>query len=177
MRRYFEFAAQSSSLVSTLIAVLVLLFLVFPNLPISDELLDVKSRYSYEEAMNALEAYGPEGRTIYLLVSLLLDTLLPVAYVTFFAGVIYRFRLSEGTWWLAYIPVFGGVWDLLENIQISAMLISYPDIAEAQVVWASTFTYLKHWIGSVYLGVAVVVFLVALTRIALTRFQSRDTSS
>ncbi|MCY4129337.1 MAG: hypothetical protein OXG15_08875 [Gammaproteobacteria bacterium] len=177
MRRYLEFASKSSAIVSTLIAVLVLFFLVFPNLPINGELLDVKSGYSFEVAMNSLAAYGPEGRTTYLWISLLLDTLFPVIYVTFFAGVIYRFRVSEGTWWLAYIPVFGGVWDLLENVQISLMLINYPDLTDTQVAWASTFTYLKHWIGFVYLGVTVVVFLITLTRKTFTRFRARDTSS
>lgn len=63
--------------------VVLILFLVFPNLPINGELLDVKASYTYEEAVEALEAYGADGRTVYLWTSLVLDTLFPIVYVTF----------------------------------------------------------------------------------------------
>lgn len=158
----------------TLALVVLILFLVFPNLPISGELLDAKTSYTHEEAVEALEGYGEDGRTVYLWTSLLLDTLLPLVYVTFFAGLIYRFRVTEGTWWLAYIPVFGGAWDLIENIQISSMLLVYPDVTEIQVASASLFTQMKHWLGSLYLLVAASVFLVSLTRATFIRFRSRE---
>ena len=150
----------------------VILFLVFPNLPITGEFLDIKNEYSFEEAMASLDAYGADGRSTYLWVSLGLDTLFPLIYVTFFAGVIYRFKLSEGTWWLVYVPVFGGVWDLLENIQISAMLVGYPDISEMQVAWASTFTMFKHGIGAFYLVIAVVLVLISLVRKSIAKFRT-----
>ena len=174
MRRYFEFAGRTSALLTSLLLVVLILFFVFPNLPIGGELLDEKSSYTFEDAVISLEAYGAEGRTTYLWTSLLLDTLFPIVYVSFFVGLIYRFRVSEGTWWLAYIPVFGGVWDLIENIQISSMLVMYPNITETQVAWASGFTQVKHWLGTVYLAIAVAVFLITLTKTTFIRIRSRD---
>ena len=177
MRRFFEFAGRTGTLVATLVVVVVTLFLVFPNLPINGELLDQKSSYTYSEATDALEAYGTEGRATYLWISLGLDTLFPFIYVTFFAGLIYRFRPSEGTWWLACIPIFGGIWDLLENAQISLMLIAYPEVSESQVMWASVFTQVKHWIGSVYLAIGLLLLLVSITRNIFAKIRSSDTGS
>lgn len=132
----------------------------------------MKSSYTFDDAMSSLEGYGEDGRTTYLWISLLVDTLFPMVYVTFFAGAIYRFKASEGSWWLAYIPVFGGVWDLVENAQISIMLVSYPVISEEQVAWASAFTYSKHWIGGVYLILALALFLFSVARAIFAKFRS-----
>ncbi len=169
MRRYLEFANKTGTLIASAFVVVLVLFLVFPNLPVGGELLDMKSSYTYQEVMDSMEAYGERGRTIYLLANTVLDTVFPIVYATFFAGLIYRFRASEGTWWLAYIPIVGGIWDLLENVQIASMLIMYPEIGETQVTWASTFTHLKHWLGSFYLIVGAVLLVVALVRRAFTK--------
>ena len=152
------------------------LFIAFNNLPIEGELLDLKSSYTYEEAVDELETYGSAGRTTYLWVSVVLDTFLPVVYATFFAGLIYRFRVVEGVWWLAFIPVFAGIWDLAENAQISIMLVSYPEISGSQVAWASTFTYAKHLIGSVYVALAAGLVLIALVRTTIGKLR-RQTGS
>lgn len=164
MKRYLEFANKTGTLIATALVVVLVLFFIFPNLPVGGELLDMKSSYTYQEVMNSMEEYGADGRTIYLLAITMLDTVFPIVYATFFAGLIYRFRATEGTWWLAFVPVAGGVWDLLENIQITSMLLAYPEIGETQVTWASTFTHLKHWIGSFYLIVGAVLLLVAFVR-------------
>ena len=95
MRGYFEFAGRTGTLAVTLAATAVFLVLVFPNLPVGGELLDVKSGYSHDEAMASMEQYGPDGRTTYAWGSVLLDTLFPLSYVTFFAGLIYRFRVRR----------------------------------------------------------------------------------
>lgn len=175
MRRFFEFAGKTGTLLATLALVGVVLFLVFPNLPIEGELLDEMSGYSFAEAMRALTGYGTDGRTTYLWSSLALDTLFPIVYVTFFAGLIYRFRATDGTWWFAYIPIIGGIWDLMENVQISMMLLTYPNISEAQVASASIFTQVKHWLGSLYLVIGIVLLLIAITRTTTEKFRSRGT--
>lgn len=171
MRRYFAFARRNGTLAVTLVAVAVLLLLVFPNLPIGGETLDTKPGYTYEEAVASMEAYGTDGRTIYAWSSMLLDTLLPLAYVTLFAGLIYRFRATEGTWWLAYIPVVAGIFDLLENVQITAMLVRYPDVSAVQVAWASAFTTVKWWIGPVYQILGAGLLLFAAGRAALAKIR------
>ncbi len=176
MRSYFEFAGRTRTLLATFIATVVILTLVFPNLPINGEMLDLKSGYSHDEAMTAMAEYGPDGRAAYAWLSLSLDTLLPLVYVTLFAGLIYRFRLTQGTWLLAFIPVIAGIIDLAENIQITTMLIGYPDIGATQVAWASTTTQIKRAIGPVYLFLGVGLFLVSMGRVIFARVRGSGES-
>lgn len=117
-----------------------------------------------------MESYGDDGRRVYAMASPTLDTLFPLVYVTLFAGLIYRFRWSDRTAFLAYIPVFAGAWDLIENIQITAMLLRYPDVGVAQVALASFFTQVKGYVGPVYQLLAVALLLVAGVR-RLRRFR------
>ena len=171
MRGCFEFAGRTPTLLATFVATAVFLFVVFPNLPINGEMLDLKSGYTYDEAMASMEQYGPDGRTTYAWASMLLDTLFPLVYVTLFAGLIYRFRFTEGTWWLAFVPVVAGVWDLLENVQITALLLGYPDVGPAQVASASAFTMVKGLLGPVYQLLGIGLFLVAMVRSAYARIR------
>jgi len=115
MKKWFEFASQTRVLAATFVLTLVFLFVVFPALPVNGELLDYKSSYTHDEAMAAMEEYGPEGRRVYAWASPTLDTLFPIVYVSFFAGLIYRCRPTERLWWLAFIPVAAGIVDLGEN--------------------------------------------------------------
>lgn len=160
MREYLNFASHTGTLVVTFLVSISLLFLVFPVIPINGESLDVQSWYTHDEAMTLLEGYGSDGRTIYLWSSLLLDTLFPVMYVTFLAGLIHRFRLSDRAWRVALIPVLAGILDLSENVQISLMLTSYPDIGELQATSAAIFTAAKHWMF--YISGIIALTLVAL---------------
>ena len=176
MRAYFVFAGRTGTLAVTLAATAVFLVLVFPGLPVDGELLDLKPSYSYDEAMASVAQYGADGRTTYAWASVLLDTLFPISYVTFFAGLIDRFRLTEGTWVLAFLPVVAGFWDLAENAQITAMLVQYPDVGATQVAWASAFTAAKGWIGPVYqiLGLGL---LLAMARGVVRAIRSRKGGS
>jgi len=173
VRTYFSFAGRTPTLAVTFAATAVFLILVFPNIPIDGQSLDSRSGYTYDEALASLEQYGPEGRTTYIWSSALLDTLFPIAYVTFFAGLIYRFRLTEGTWWLAFIPVVAGLCDLAENAQIMAMLVQYPDIGATQVAWASAFTAAKGWIGTIYQILGAGLLLVAIARSVVRALRRR----
>ncbi len=164
MRTYFAFAGRTGTLAVTFAATAVFLILVFPNLPVDGQLLDLKPGYSYDEAMALMAQYGPDGRATYAWSSVLLDTLFPISYVTLFAGLIYRFRLTEGTWWLAFVPVAAGLWDLAENAQIAAMLVRYPDIGATQVAWASAFTAAKGWMGPIYQTLGAGLLLLAMVR-------------
>jgi len=171
MRNYFAFAGRGPVLAATFAGTLLFLFIAFPSLPIEGELLDLKPGYSHGEAMAEMEAYGAAGRVIYAWASAVLDTLFPITYVTFFAGLIYRFRLTEGSWVLAYIPVFAGAWDLLENAQIIAMLLRYPEVGAGQVAWASMFTTVKGHLGTIYQILGAALLLAALVRAAVARLR------
>ena len=144
MRSYFEFTSATPVLVTTLIITVTLLGWVFPAVSINGESLDVKPGYTYEDALSALQGYGAGGRRVYAWTSMTLDTALPVVYVSFLAGLVYRLRPKASLWWLAYLPVAVGVVDVCENVQIVLMLMQYPDISAAQVASASFFTLSKH---------------------------------
>ena len=171
MRQYLAFAGRTGTLAVTFVATAAFVLLVFPNLPIDGETLDTKPGYSHEEAMASMEEYGADGRTTYAWASMVLDSLFPLAYVTFFAGLIYRFRATEGTWWLAVVPVVAGLCDILENVQITAMLVRYPDVGALQVAWASAFTSVKWWIGPIYQVLGAGLLLIAASRGALAKIR------
>lgn len=159
-KRLVAFAARTPVLVTTGIAAAALLVAVFPALPIGGDLLDARFGYTHATALEAMAAYGEDGRRAYLWASLTLDTLLPIAYVGFLAGLLYRLRPREGLGTLAVVPVAAGLLDLSENVQIVAMLVSYPDVSALQVAWASACTQAKACalLASVVL-VAVLVML------------------
>ncbi len=161
MRTYFAFTSATPVLVTTLIITVTLLGWVFPAVPVDGESLDGKPGYTYEEALAALKGYGPQGRWVYAWASMTLDTVLPVVYASFFAGLVYRLRPKASLWWLAYLPVAVGVVDVCENVQIVRLLMQYPDISAAQVASASFFTLSKH--AGFILCVALAVILMANT--------------
>ena len=163
-RKYFEFAAGTAPLIVSFIGVVVMMLLVFPALQVNGEWIDLKLQYTLADIQAAMLQYGAEGRAVYALASPTVDTLFPVLYVTFFAGLIYRFRPAERLWLMAFIPVFAGLWDLCENAQITAMLLQFPDISASQVGVASFFTTVKHMLSAVYELTAVVFLLMFLVR-------------
>jgi hypothetical protein len=171
MRRYFAFAARTPVLLTSLALALLILFGVFPALPIGAELLDVRDGYSYPELIAAMQQYGASGRRVYALASPTVDTLFPASYVTFFCGLLYRLRPLEGLWVVAWVPLFAGIWDLCENAQITAMLLMYPALGETQVAWASFFTHVKTvYIGPAYQLPAIAFVLIALLQGAMRRW-------
>ena len=164
MKKYFAFASRTPALSATLVATLVLLVVVFPALPIGGEMLDVKTGYTYAEAVAVMESYGERGRQVYAWSSLTLDALLPFVYVSFLAGFVYRFRPTERLWILACLPLAAGVLDLCENVQVVLMLTRYPDVSPGQVAVASWFTLSKGYAVSACLLLAIALAAVAAAR-------------
>lgn len=164
MRAYLEFVSGALALGGALVATLLLLFAAFPALPIGGEMLDVKTRYSHEEAIATMEGYGEQGRKVYAWSAGTLDTLLPLVYASFLAGVIYRFRPAQRHWWLACLPLLAGALDLGENVQIILMLAGYPDVSAEQVASSSLFTTLKSYALLLSLALAVVLAIAAAVR-------------
>ena len=162
-RPYLEFVARTPVLIIAAIAT-VALGASFQALPIGGEMLDVRAGYEHGEVMAAMEQYGDAGRRVYLWASASLDTLFPIVACSLLAGLIFRLRSSERLTVLALVPIAGGVLDLGENVQVMAMLVGYPDISEAQVASASTFTQLK-WLAFN----ASFLLVIALGGIALVR--------
>lgn len=146
MKRYLEAVSQTRSLVSTALLTVAISFGVFTNLPNLDGLLiDLSFGYDAQWIINTLVQIGEEGRATYRWAGGVIDMIFPLFYVSFFAGMLYRFRLSENLWWLSVIPMLAGVVDWGENIQIQMMIDSFPNVSEAQASTASLFTQTK-WI-------------------------------
>ena len=175
MRELFESASRTRVLSATLVTVLVLLVAVFPALPIGGEMLDVRAGYTYPEAVAAMESYGEQGRRVYAWSSGILDTLMPVVYVSFLAGFVYRFRPTERLWRLAYLPLAAGVLDLSENVQVVLMLTRYPDVSTWQVASASLFTLSKQY--AILICLALVMTLAAASAVRRARHGYRDGAS
>ena len=171
-RKYFEFASDTKPLLISFAGVLLMVLWVFPSLPIDGEMIDLKLSYDLAAIQQAMLQYGAHGRAVYALASPTLDTLFPLLYVTFFAGLLYRFRPNEKLWLAAFVPLVAGIWDLCENAQITAMLMQYPELSVRQVAVASFFTSTKHVLSAVY-EVAAVTFLL----IFAARRVSRTTKS
>ena len=169
MRTYFESISTTPALSATLLATLILVFAVFPALPIGGEMLDVKSGYTYREAVVVLEAYGEQGRWVYAWSSATLDTLLPIVYASLLAGLVYRFRPTERLWTLACLPIGAGVLDLCENIQIILLLVLYPEVSAPQVASASLFTLSKGYALSICVALAATLTALAAVRHGLNR--------
>jgi hypothetical protein len=173
-RKFFQFAAGTTPLIQSFIGIMVMLLLVFPALPINGEMIDLKLHYDLADIQAAMLQYGSRGRAVYALASPSLDTLFPLLYVTFFAGLIYRFRPTEGLWVMAFIPVLAGAWDLCENAQITAMLLQYPAISARQVVIASFFTSIKHLLSGVFELTSLVFLLIIAVRRARQAMTERS---
>ncbi|MBC6442749.1 MAG: hypothetical protein GDA53_06440 [Rhodobacteraceae bacterium] len=167
MTGFFRFAVRTPVLIASLIGTLVLLLLVFPNLPVGGPTLDTQIRYDFAHAHALLEHYGEAGRRMYVRASLTLDTILPMFYATCFSGLICRFSPLPGLRRCAYLPILTALFDLGENAQVMAMLIQYPDISEWQVQCASAFTQIKWLLAALsILCAAVFVMSAAIVRIA-----------
>lgn len=163
-RQFFELAAGTRVLLVSFVGVMLMALLVFPMLPLGGEMIDLKLNYTLSDIHRSMLQYGESGRAVYAIASPTLDTLFPALYVTFFCGLLYRFRPSEGLWVLAFIPLVAGVWDLCENAQIVTLLLQYPDISATQVKVASFFTTSKHVMSAIYELMAVVYLLIYLSR-------------
>ncbi len=159
MKNYLEFVSKGRRLGILFAAVLVLLVLVFPALPVGGEMLDVRTGYTDADVVAAMEGYGEQGRRVYAWSSALLDTLLPVLYVSLLAGLLYRLRPSAATWRLAFLPVAAGVLDLCENVLVIVMLNRFPDVSASLATTASFFTSVK-WYAMWLSMVLVLVFAV-----------------
>ncbi len=95
--------------------------------------LDLTLPYDFDIVNRAFAAYGEEGRALYVRTSLILDTLFPLAYGTLFASLLMRYRLHRLVYWVVWLVIIGVLVDFAENLQISNMLINYPDITAAMV--------------------------------------------
>ena len=127
-------------------------------------MLDIFNSYNRAMVEQKMQEYGEVGRSIYARTSITLDIIYPLAYGVFFTGLLARLAQDTQFQSLIYLPIFMVGLDMLENLQIYIMLVSYPELSDRQIILASLTTQSK-WL----MVRAVVVVLLLLGVVALVR--------
>ena len=129
---------------------------------------DTSFVYSAGDLYRMAEAYGPEGRAAYVRARATFDVAFPLVYtfflVTAISWVFARAFPPDSRWQRAnLVPLFGALFDLLENAATSLVMARYPAQTPAAAALAPVFTLVK-WvfvIGSfllLFAGVAVALW-------------------
>jgi hypothetical protein len=127
--------------------------------------LDFLIAYRPEKAFDMIVAYGEEGRRYYASIALSLDTIFPVLSALAFGLTIARVYggafSREGVLHRAlFVPVGAMVADLLENVGIVTMLLSYPSRSLVIALLTSSFSTVK-WTAVAAESLLVVIGVVA----------------
>jgi hypothetical protein len=95
------------------------------------------------------ETYGAEGRAAYVRARFTFDLVFPLTYLFFLATSISWVMLraipdANSRWRLLNLfPVFGALFDYLENIAASAVMLNYPEHTPFVDLLAPMFTLVK----------------------------------
>ncbi len=111
---------------------------------------DTSFFYSAEELYQIADEYGEAGRQAYINARWTFDLIFPLVYVFFLAAGISWFSRSLTSWsdlWKMgnLVPVFGGIFDYLENGAATWVMSIYPARLAALPLLAAFFTVTK-WI-------------------------------
>ena len=125
--------------------------------------------YSYQHAILLLETLGETGRNVYLYQQLPIDFIYPglfaISYSLLLVWLFTKiFAAGSRMFYLAWVPVFAGLFDYLENISIISMIRSFPGLPQELVMIASTFSILKSLFTMAFfllLFVGIITFFVS----------------
>jgi hypothetical protein len=111
---------------------------------------DTSFYYSSKTLYHFADAYGPEGRSAYIRARLTFDVVWPLVYLAFLGtSISWAFQKSgkAGKLWkrLNLLPVFGLLFDYLENGAAVVVMARYPDLTPILPQIAGVFTAIK-WI-------------------------------
>jgi len=110
---------------------------------------DMSYFYSSTDLYNMAETYGAEGRAEYVRARFTFDLVFPLTYLFFLATSISWVMLraipdANSRWRLLNLfPVFGALFDYLENIAASAVMLNYPEHTPFVDLLAPMFTLVK----------------------------------
>ena len=124
-------------------------------------MLDLELFYGKEDVVKNLDAIGPDGQNIYILSSLILDTLYPILYTSLFIGA--YVKLYKSSQLILFLPLTAFSFDILENLQITRLILNFPNINEIHVYFSSMTTSLK-WIAIV-ITISVLIYGIIKKRI------------
>mgnify|MGYP001131228375 CR=1 FL=1 len=159
-----------------LVLSLIVAFVLFVNLPIGDPVLISKSLdgrigYTPEQAFSAIASYGESGRTQMVWIHLG-DFILILLYTSMFSLSISwlfkrGFEIDNKIHLLNLVPLFGGLFDVMENIWILILLLIYP-MKSIIIGWLSTVS----TTGKYILGIPIIiVILIGFFKAAANRFK------
>lgn len=123
--------------------------------------------YSQQYVIAFLENIGEKGRNIYLSNQIPLDLIYPSLMAVTGALFIALFarKINPRLGAILFIPIFGALFDYLENMMVAVMLLSYPDIPKTIVLLSSMFTIMKTFLVPLYLVLLLVLFVIYLYKI------------
>ena len=124
-------------------------------------MLDLELFYGKEDVVKNLDAIDPDGQNIYILSSLILDTLYPILYTSLFIGA--YVKLYKSSQLILFLPLTAFSFDILENLQITRLILNFPNINETHVYFSSMTTSLK-WIAIV-ITISVLIYGIIKKRI------------
>jgi hypothetical protein len=129
---------------------------------------DLSFYYTADDLYQMAGAFGEAGRTAYIKARFTFDLVFPLAYTLFLAtGIrwVYKRAFPTGSFWprANIVPVFGALFDYLENLSTSLVMVRYPSPTPIADWLAAVFTLVK-WIlvsGSfllLFIGIAAAVW-------------------
>ena len=144
---YLNFISKKKSQITIFILLNIcgLIFFLLPH-DIFANMLDLRFSYNEEIVKQSFVLIGEDGRQLYFFSALIIDTIYPLLYVSLFVGAYYR--LFEENAFLFIFPLTAGLFDILENIQVSLLLTDFPALSSQNIFYSSTSTSIK-WIAIV----------------------------
>jgi len=157
-RKFSKLVGRLSSGAVTLLALLVFILFTILVLPrqtaIGDEAggdtksPDLSFYYTADELNRMAQAYGEAGREAYVRARFSFDLIWPLVYTLFLSTSISwlakRSFLPGSPWQQAnLVPILGALFDLLENLATSAVMIHYPRLLPVTARLAGFFTLTK----------------------------------
>ncbi len=162
VRDYSKLIASSKALLLVLFSsIIISLFIIIPMLPytLGQNLLDLKFGFQRDDVGFAFSVLGEEGKRFSIFVSLILDTIFPIVYVSFHLGIYHYSNYKNN--FIYSVPLLTGAVDLIENIQC-AMIMSIPSIesvTDQQIILASGTNQIKWALVFIMTTIAILPIL------------------
>jgi hypothetical protein len=111
---------------------------------------DTSFFYTAEDLYKMAQAYGEEGRQAYITARFTFDLIWPLVYTGFLGtGISWIFQkaFTPGSLWQRanLVPVLGALFDYLENVSTSVVMVRYPSRTALVDTLAAVFTMVK-WV-------------------------------
>ena len=139
---------------------------------------DTSFFYSPSDLYRMAEAYGEQGRQAYIRARFTFDLVWPLVYTLFLATsiswVFGKAFAPDSRWQRANLgPLLGALFDYLENLSTSLVMVRYPEQTAVVDALAPVFTALK-WL---FLGVSFLLLFAGVAIAAWRWIASRGSSS